>query len=482
MTETSSLFTVRLPLVAPLSRLDAERRLALVTSAEDAVRLLAIYLRPHAEYLACFVVKDDAVGGRFGVGHGPSSERVAGTRLRLGRASQDGMAASLSQALGRPVGARPLLLPVRVAGELALYMYADRSVVPFERDEITRLGAFAASVGTHLARLAMRGLPGEFDVQDELEMTPQPSFFGVTRSRQEGPLPSVVVDVTVEYTNLVHILCSGIDPAGAAETALVRAGKDALAALFAVFPGPLVADVSSDLLELPRASECSPILRALARQRRVALESTLRELTGPDRERQFWAAHLLGELPYLESIPDLIDRLKGTDLPMRRAAIRALAAVGTMNTTATVEVLRTHLVPGVPGRQRRPIVEALAAMRSKPIVPILLELLLDADARVARCAGRGLVEATGRSFGSDRSAWDTWWATHRGRSRIEWLMEAVTANESESRRRLVLTELAALSGIEWDAKGPIDGPALADLQAKLKSWWKEQSSSIEVRG
>ena len=60
-------------------------------------------------------------------------------------------------------------------------------------------------------------------------------------------------------------------------------------------------------------------------------------------------------------------------------------------------------------------------------------------------------------------------------------MEAIGSNESEARRRLVLTELVALSGIEWTTTGPLDGAALAELQAKLKAWWKEQSSSIELR-
>lgn len=476
VSDTSTLFTVRLPLAAPLSRLEAERRLALATGAEECVRLLANFVRPHAEYLACFVVREDAALGRFGVGQGPSSERVAGTKVRLERATQDGMAAAIAQALGRPVGSRPLLVPVRVGGELALYMYADRSLAPFERDELGRLNAFAASVGARLARLALESEDTTDDGDEELHTPPLPS-----RYPREAALPSVVVDTHGEYAKLVARVCSGSDPEGAAETALVRAGKDALAALFEVFPGPLEAGLGPELLELPRASECGPVLRVLARQRRVALQQSLAELGGGDATRRFWAAHLLAELPYLESVPDLVDTLKTGDLPLRRAALRALAAVGTMNTAATVEALRPHLLPGVPGRQRRLVVEALAGMRAKPIVPILLELLRDDDARVVRTAHRGLVDATGRAFGDDLPAWETWWSTRRGRSRIEWLMEAIGSNESEARRRLVLTELVALSGIEWTTTGPLDGAALAELQAKLKAWWKEQSSSIELR-
>jgi hypothetical protein len=113
---------------------------------------------------------------------------------------------------------------------------------------------------------------------------------------------------------------------------------------------------------------------------------------------------------------------------------------------------------------------------------MLLELLRDEDARIVRIAARGLVEATGRSFGADLVAWDSWWASRRGRSRIEWLMESVGSNESDARKRLVLTELVALSGIEWNTELPLNAAALQDLQARLKAWWKEQSSSIELRG
>ena len=475
MSDSSTLFTVRLPLAAPLSRLEAERRLALASGAEDCVRILATFVRPHAEYLACFVVRDDAALGRFGVGQGPSSDRVASTKVRLERASQEGMATAIAQALGRPVGSRPLLVPVRVGGELALYIYADRSLAPFEREELARLNAFAASVGAQLLRMAAQSASDGDESEDDLHTPPLP-----TRQPREAALPSVVVDTHREYAKLVTRVCTVEDPEGAAETALVRAGKDALPALFEVFPGPVHAGLGAELLELPRASDCGPVLRVLARQRRVALQRTLAELSGKDPSRRFWATHLLAELPYLESVPELVDALKGGELPLRRAALRALAAVGTMNTAATVEALRPHLLPGVPGRQRRLVVEALAGMRAKPIVPILLELLRDDDARVVRTAHRGLVDATGRAFGDDLAAWESWWATRRGRSRIEWLMEAVGSSESEARRRLVLAELVALSGIEWTTTGTLDGPALADLQAKLKAWWREQSSSIEL--
>ena len=477
MSDTSTLFTVRVPLVAPLTRLEAERRLSLATTAEDCVRLLAWFLRPHAEYLACFVMRDDTAHGRFGAGQGPSSDRVATTRVRLERVSQEGMAKSLAQALGRPVGSRPLVLPVRIGGTTALYMYADRSLAPFERDELAKLSGFAASVGQKLTQLAMRASGAEGTAGDD---TPPPSVR--PPPRREVSLPSVVVDTHAEYIKLVARLCSEVDPGGTAETALVRAGGDAQPALFAVFPGPLGAGLGCELLELPRASECGPVLRVLARQRRVALQATLRELGSEDRARRFWAAHLLAELPYLESIPDLVDALDSPELPLRRASVRALAAVGTMNTAATVEQLRPNLLPGVPRHPRRLVVEALAATRAKPIVPILLELLRDGDARVVRIASRGLVEATGRSFGNDLNAWESWWSTHRGRSRIEWLMEAVGTSESDARRRLVLSELVTLSGVDWTATDSLEGAALADLQAKLKSWWKEQSSSVELGG
>ena len=99
--------------------------------------------------------------------------------------------------------------------------------------------------------------------------------------------------------------------------------------LMARFPGPLTVDRSRIAVTTlpPRPSDCGPILRLVARERKVALPFVLEKLSSPDTETRGWATHVLCELPYIEAIAPLLLRLRDIDLSTRVSAAHALAAI-----------------------------------------------------------------------------------------------------------------------------------------------------------
>ena len=163
----------------------------------------------------------------------------------------------------------------------------------------------------------------------------------VRHASSDNALPSVIVDLDQELSSIVDRVVKG-DTDETAEGELLRQGERAMPAIMARFPGPVTIDlerVTSAALP-PRASECGPILRLVARERKVALPFVLERLSSPDPEVRGWATHLLCELPYADAIPHVLERMKDTDPGIRTSAAHAVAVVGKAFPDATREAIR----------------------------------------------------------------------------------------------------------------------------------------------
>ena len=133
-------------------------------------------------------------------------------------------------------------------------------------------------------------------------------------------LPSIIVDVRAELTALVERVL-GRDGDEHAEAELLRQGQAAMPAIMDRFPGPITVDadrlalvtkgpISKDLAV--RVSECGPLLRLIAGQRRVALPFVLKKIGDDDADHRFWATFLLTELVYAESAERKADQARIT--------------------------------------------------------------------------------------------------------------------------------------------------------------------------
>ena len=118
-------------------------------------------------------------------------------------------------------------------------------------------------------------------------------------------LPSIIVDdPDADLVAMVDRLASGeVDEA--AEGELLRQGERAMRAIMSRFPGPVSFSRAriATANDPPRASDCGPILRLVARERRVALPFVLDWLTAHDAEVRGWAAHLVMRAPVRRGHP-----------------------------------------------------------------------------------------------------------------------------------------------------------------------------------
>ena len=249
-----------------------------------------------------------------------------------------------------------------------------------------------------------------------------------------APLPSVIVDLENELLSMVDRIVGG-ESDEAAEGELLRQGERAMRVIMARFPGPVTFERARalSLPNPPRASECGPILRLVARERRVALPFVIERLADPDPEARGWATYLLCELPYPEAIPHALARLRDPDGATRTAAVHAISAIGKVLPDEMREALRS-LGTASDAADRAAAMRAIGDARQASLVPVLLAALGDADEGVVAVAHEALVQLTRQDLGSDARAWLTWWRENGARHRVEWLIDALNHDVSDIRR------------------------------------------------
>ncbi|HEY8041916.1 MAG TPA: hypothetical protein VIF15_19065 [Polyangiaceae bacterium] len=290
------------------------------------------------------------------------------------------------------------------------------------------------------------------------------------RSSASTELPSVIVDIDNELASIVERIVAGeVDEN--AEGELLRQGERAMRVIMARFPGPLTFERAriATAASPPRPSECGPILRLVARERKVALPFVLQALSDPDTETRGWATHVLCELPYIEAIDPLLLRLRDVDPSTRVSAAHALAAVSRMFAEevrgAVIGLARTADVI-----DRAAAMRAMAELREPSMVPELVRALADGDETVVNEAHAALVQVTRQDFGGDARPWMRWWELNSSRHRLEWLIDALIHEVSEI-RRAAGEELRALSKEYFGYASDLPPRDRERAQQRYRDWW-----------
>ena len=287
-------------------------------------------------------------------------------------------------------------------------------------------------------------------------------------------LPSVIVDVEREFVGLVDRLIADASDEQA-EAELLRQGAYAMPAIMARFPGPI--SVTRERLEEeppPRVTECGPILRLIAGQRRVALPFVLAQVDSRDTRHRFWATYLLAELAYPEAVPAVVARLFDEDEPTRRVARLAARAVAEVAPEPMVEGLDRIVADAEAGSPKRiATIDTLGDMRDPIVVPALIGALGDPNTDVVEAARRGLTTVTRQDFGDESRRWLTWWGSNSSRHRIEWLIDALT-HELPALRRLAGQELKAITKEYFGYYDDLPKKERERAQLRYRDWWKTE--------
>jgi hypothetical protein len=287
----------------------------------------------------------------------------------------------------------------------------------------------------------------------------------------EDPLPTIIIDTQSELEAIVDrvIRGEGDEPA---EWELLRQGVRAMSALMTRFPGPVTFERArlASLAHPPRASECGPVLRLVARERKVALPFVLERLADQDAETRGWATYLLAELPYVEALPALLERLRDDDASTRVSAARAIAAVARASSGRVVAASLRTLARSADSHEREAAMRALSEIREPWAVPDLVVGLRDDDDDVVARAHAGLVLVTRQDFRRDWRAWSKWWDQNGTRHRLEWLIDALTHDLSEL-RRAAGEELRSLSHQYFGYASDLPARDRERAQQRYRDWW-----------
>ena len=292
----------------------------------------------------------------------------------------------------------------------------------------------------------------------------------LARTSSIPALPSVIVDLDQELETMVDRVVSG-DGDESAEAELLRQGDRAMRVIKSRFPGPVTferARIASNPAP-PRASDCGPLLRLVARERKVALPFVLDWMSDPDPETRGWATHLVCELPYAEAIPHVLIRLRDPDTGTRASALLAVAAIAKVAPDQVRDAIQP-LSSSAEAADRVAAVRAMAALRQSAGVPSLLGALGDGDERVVVAAGDALVQVTGQDFGTDAQPWMEWWDENASRHRIEWLIDALTHDTAEI-RRAAGEELRTLSREYFGYAADLPARERDRAQQRYRDWW-----------
>lgn len=283
-------------------------------------------------------------------------------------------------------------------------------------------------------------------------------------------LPSVIVDVASEYVAIVDRVLNENDDE--AEAQLMRAGSLAIPAIMARFPGPIT--VEPERLgegALPRVSECGPVLRLVASQRRTALPSILALVEHPDAEKRFWATYMLTELVYPESVDPAFHRIFDEEARVRRVArvaCKALAETQPGPVVERLEVAASHV--GAPRSRRLLAIEALGETREVAGVTALMPLLDDAQTEIAHEARKALVLITRQDFGDNGQKWEAWWEKNKDRERLEWLIDALM-HEQALLRAAAGEELKTITKEYFGYYDDLPKRERERAQARYREWW-----------
>jgi hypothetical protein len=290
-------------------------------------------------------------------------------------------------------------------------------------------------------------------------------------------LPTVIVDVTNDCRSLLDQLLRGD---ASASDRLVAAGAPAITVLVAAFPGPIEAPSSRRTGgALPRASECGPVLRTLARFGVKAAPFLVVRTNDADPNVRAWATRLLGELPTVDGALAIARRFFDADPEVRRAALagaRYLASAPDTQSIVVSELGATAEDRARPHSVRLGAIEMLSELRHPQAVPALVRTLHDNPEELTRAAHGALVTITRQDFGSDGNGWLAFYRANSSRHRIEWLIDSLTHDSAEI-RRAAGEELKTLTREYFGYYDDLPPGQRAHAQEKYREWWESRGKA-----
>ncbi len=132
--------------------------------------------------------------------------------------------------------------------------------------------------------------------------------------------------------------------------------------------------------------------------------------------------------------------------------------------------LRTQALAG--GQDAASAIAALADQRDTTFIPELIPLLEAKDPGVAEAALAALRTLSAQDIGPSRWRWVFWWRLWGKKHRVEWLLEALSAQDPE-RRLHAAHELERISGLYVGYHFDLGRQEREAARRRWQRWWQE---------
>jgi hypothetical protein len=260
---------------------------------------------------------------------------------------------------------------------------------------------------------------------------------------------------------------------------LARVGAPSLPQVMARFPGPVISERAGPT---SRASECGPLLQALAAMGAPAMASITRSSEDQDARVRRWATLLLGEIPGPEACRAVVQRL-ADDVPRVHQA--ALDAARLLLASPAADLFRKTLfevaeAEDAPLTLRLRTLEHVAKLKDSASVPSLIAFLGADMEPIVHKALWALTVVTRHDFGRDTKAWTDFWHSNRHLHRIEWLIEALDERDPRL-RKAASDELREETGELFGYAENLPRGERLEAQRKFRDWWQSTGATRHAR-
>ena len=281
---------------------------------------------------------------------------------------------------------------------------------------------------------------------------------------------------TMSHRELVELLFAGDDDLVArASRELVSRGLAAVPALGERFPGRLRVDPFDPGENVRTTAALGPLVDVLGRLGNDGLDAAVTHVDSRYPAHRFAAVLLFALTPDSRAMDLLRSRLHDAEPRVQRLAAEALMP---FLAHPRFETLLVHLreraaatTKPYPVEARRRATELLGEFRDVGAIPLLMTLLgFNEMQEPARHALRAI---TLQDFGARPKAWEKWWARAKKRSRLDWLLEALSSEEL-SLRSAAHRELADLAGDDFGYRADADKRSRQRAVDVWVQWWAEE--------
>ena len=496
---------------APMSPVVAREALHVADSRDRIFMLLLRALRSRARYAGLLTVQGGAVIGRLAIAEPHLDVASIGTVLlpldarsafRAAVTSQKPYVGALAtgdpdidtmiERLGGTVPPSALLLPIVLRERVVALAIAHRLDAPIGLADVAELLPLAGVAADAIGRLIVKhkaagyrapSVPGVPQVEvaaDEVQ-TKRHDKPPATAWRIPTAQPMVPIDtsparaITAEPARPAAELLDALEaaPEGAADELFVEAVERAaeIVPLWAArFPGKLRVDRYAVSGRRLRAAQYGALLELAVRIGPPVTDVLLEKMGDGARDVRFYATVCVAELRPRSAVYGLVERLFDADYGVRACAIEALTGYPLRELDSALARARHALHSDDPERVLA-AATAIAELADVHAIPDLLDTV-GRDSKRAEPARRALVMLTRQDFGTSERKWRRWWDEHKGRHRIEWLIEGLTHKELGIRQGAA-DDLRKLTGEHFGYHHDLPRRDREGSQQRWRQWWQD---------